>query len=106
MEANAYSKYALKDLHQSIALIDRKIAHSTNFENFVSVATREAALRKLSSKRAALVKTALALTDPAVNYDPGFLPRSSIHLVESEPSPRPADQIANSGGPETRQRRR
>lgn len=32
MEANAYSKYALKDLHQSIDLIDRKIAHSAKGE--------------------------------------------------------------------------
>lgn len=106
MEANTYSKYALNDLRQSIALIDRKIAHSTNVEIFDFVTTREAALRKLSSKRAALVKTVLALTEPAANYDPVLISQSSIHLVESEPAPRPAAQTAKSDVPETRRRRR
>jgi hypothetical protein len=56
MEANPYSKYALKDVHQSIDLIDRKITHCRNFEKLDSAEIRESALRKLSTKREALAK--------------------------------------------------
>jgi len=84
MQANAYSPYALKDLHQAIDLIDRKIAYGKTREAFESREAREIHLRKLSSKRAALVKSALALTDMGVRCDPRFLPRSFIHPVQNE----------------------
>lgn len=87
VETNGYSKYALRDLHESIALIDRKIAHCRNLERFETQESREYALRKLSLKRASLVKTALALTDPGVKRDPGFPSLSVLHLVESEGRP-------------------
>lgn len=96
MEANAYSKYALKDLHQSIELIDRKITHCRNLERFDSQEGRESALRKLSTKRAALIKAALALTDPGVKYDPRFLPRSFIRLVKNDGKSMPPGGTANS----------
>ncbi len=81
MQANAYSPYALKDLHQAIDLIDRKIAYGETWESFESQEAREIHLRKLSRKRAALVKSALALTHLGVRCDPQFLPRSFIHPV-------------------------
>ena len=81
MEANAYSKYALKDLHQAIDLLDRKISHCRGLEPFNSQVDRDATLRKLDTKRAALVKSALALTALGVGSDPKFLPRSFIHPV-------------------------
>ena len=84
MQANAYSPYALKDLHQAIDLIDRKIAFGRNGERFPSQEAREDHLRKLSTKRAALVKSALALTNLGVRCDPQFLPRSFIHIVQEE----------------------
>lgn len=94
MQANAYSPYALKDLHQAIDLIDRKIIYCTNWETFESQEARETQLRKLSSKRAALVKSALALTNLGVQCDPQFLPRSFIHLVQDEGDSRAAKPIA------------
>lgn len=66
MEANAYSKYALRDLHEAIELIDRKMNHCTTFESFDSQEGRESTLRKLATKRAALVKSALTLTGMGV----------------------------------------
>jgi len=84
MQANAYSPYVLKDLHQAIDLIDRKIAHGKILQTFVSQEARETHLRKLSSKRAALVKSALVLTDLGVQWDPQFLPRSFIHPVQDD----------------------
>jgi hypothetical protein len=84
MQANDFSPYALKDLYQAIDLIDRKIAHYTTTENFASHETREADLRKFSSKRTALVRSALALTSLGVRCDPQFLPRSFVPAVREE----------------------
>lgn len=96
METSAYSKYALKDLYQAIDLLDRKISHCSALEVFDSLGTREATLRKLASRRAALVKSATALTSLGVASDPKFLPRSFIHpvpetgmLMEAEPGAAP-----------------
>lgn len=101
MQANAYSQYALKDLHQAIDLMDRKISYSTTLEAFESQAAREAHLRKLSTKRAALVKSALTLAALGVRCDPKFLPRSFIHLVEEESNCVPAGPAAVAEGAET-----
>lgn len=98
MEANAYSKYALKDLHQAIDLLDRKISHCSALETFDSLGTRETTLRKLESKRASLVKSALALKALGVASDPKFLPRSFIHPVQNEGGVMLAEQCAE---PET-----
>jgi hypothetical protein len=84
MQANAYSPYALKDLHQAIDLIDRKISYCNTWETFDSQEARDTHLRKLSTKRAALVKSALALAALGVHCDPQFLPRSFIHPVQDE----------------------
>jgi hypothetical protein len=84
MQANAYSPYALKDLHLAIDLIDRKITHSSSLESFESQEAREVHLRKLASKRAALVKSALALAAMGVQCDPQFLPRSFVQSAQAE----------------------
>jgi hypothetical protein len=86
MQANAYSQYALKDLHQAIDLMDRKITYCNTLEVFESQEARDAHLRKLSTKRAALVKSAHTLTAMGVRCDPKFLPRSFIHAVQQEES--------------------
>jgi hypothetical protein len=83
MQANAYSKYALKDLHDAIDLIDRKIGYCQTYETFDSHEAQEAAMRKLSSKRASLVKSALALSALGVVSDSELRPRSFIHPVET-----------------------
>jgi hypothetical protein len=102
MQANAYSPYALKDLHQAIDLMDRKITYCTTLEAFETQEGRDACLRKLSTKRAALVKTALALAALGVRCDPKFLPRSFIRLVEDEASAVPAGPVVDEGAKTTK----
>ena len=97
MEASSYSKYALKDLHQAIDLLDRKISHCTALETFDSLGTREATLRKLASKRASLVKSAMALTSLGMTSDPKFLPRSFVHPVQNEGGVAVAESSAEAG---------
>jgi hypothetical protein len=111
MQANSYSQYALKDLHQAIDLMDRKIMYCNTLETFESVAAREAHLRKLSSKRAALVKSALTLAALGVHCDPKFLPRSFIHLVQEKSNSVPtgsavAPAAATGESTESRRKRR
>jgi hypothetical protein len=69
-------------MYQSIDLIDRKIASSKSWETFESQEARDAHLRKLTTKRATLVKSALVLSNQGVRCDPQFLPRSF-----AEPTP-------------------
>lgn len=83
MQANAFSKYALKDLHHSIALIDRRIVDCGKDEKFDSAERREVALQKLTHKRAALVKAALVLSGLGVTYDAGFLAQVTVRERES-----------------------
>lgn len=93
MQTNSYSPYALKDMYQSIDLIDRKIAHGTAWETFDSQDARDAYLRKLSTKRAGLVKSALMLANLGAQCDPQFLPRSftvSLQDETSSPATNPA----------------
>lgn len=87
---NAYSPYALKDLYQAIDLIDRKIAHGKIVETLES----RTDLRKLAAKRAALVNSAIVLTNLGVRCDPRFLPRSFIHPVQDRASGRIANPAA------------
>lgn len=70
------SKYALRDLHGAIDLFDRKIAYCQEYEKFDSEGARTSALRKLTTKRETLVKTALAMAGRGVECDPKYLPRS------------------------------
>lgn len=87
MQANSYSPYALKDMYQSIDLIDRKIASSKSWEAFDSQEAREAHLRKLTTKRATLVKSALVLSSQGVQCDPQFLPRSFTQPTPEQAAP-------------------
>lgn len=97
MQPNAYSSYALRDLHQAIDLIDRKIVYCRDGERFESQEARAIQMRKLSSKRAALVKSALTLAALGVRCDPKFLPRSFIHLVQGEAISIPAGATIDEG---------
>lgn len=94
METNAHSKYALKDLHQAIDLLDRKISHCRSLEVIDLQGTRETTLHKLATRRAALVKSAQALTALGVASDPKFLPRSFIHPVPNAGQLMAAEQDA------------
>jgi hypothetical protein len=76
MQVRPDSKYALKDLHEEIDLLDRKIAYCESHEKFDSEQGRESALQKLVTKRETLVKAALAMASRGVACDPKYLPRS------------------------------
>lgn len=78
------STFALRDLYQEIAFFDRKIAHCQTLEKFDSPDEREAAVRKLVTKRGTLVKTALAMADRGVECDPKHLPRSFQQAAAAE----------------------
>lgn len=76
MQVKPASKYDLKDLHQEIALFDRKIAYCQNYEKFDSDEARAAAVQKLETKRLTLVKRALAAVSDGIECDPKYVPRS------------------------------
>jgi hypothetical protein len=86
--ADGGEKVRLKMLHEEIDLFDRKLAHLMKYDVFPSETERNAAARKLSLKREALVSKAKALTDEGTEFKPNDLPRSfrpKDVRVEAEP---------------------
>ena len=86
--ADGGEKVRLKMLHEEIDLFDRKLAHLMKYDVFPSETERNAAARKLSLKRDALVAKAKALTDEGTEFKPNDLPRSfrpKDVRVEAEP---------------------
>jgi len=86
--ADGGEKIRLKMLHEEIDLFDRKLAHVMKYDVFPSETERNAAVRKLSLKRDALVLKAKALTDDGTEFKPNDLPRSfrpKDARVEAEP---------------------
>lgn len=83
-------KYFLRDLHQEIALYDRKIAYLDKYAAFASSQDRQEAANKLIAKRAPLEKTARELAATGVEYREEELPQSfrqgfeREHQVESQ----------------------
>ena len=69
-------KYALRDLHQEIDLLDRKIAYCQLYGTFEAAHERASTLHKLVTKRESVVKAALAMAGRGVECDPKYLPRS------------------------------
>jgi hypothetical protein len=74
--ASPRNKYFLRDLHQEIALYDRKIAYLDKYGEFASPEDREEAANKLLAKRAPLERTARELAASGVEYRDEELPRS------------------------------
>ncbi|HET9698021.1 MAG TPA: hypothetical protein VFP40_14205 [Terriglobales bacterium] len=70
------NKYNLRDLHQEIALTDRKISHAQNVEPFEDENDRITAVSKLQNRREELVRTAEAMAERGVEYDLKDLPPS------------------------------
>jgi heme oxygenase len=70
------NKYHLKEVHQEIDYLDRKIAYAQSLEKFNSDEERELALKKLATKRGTLVKVARDLAGKGVEWDAKDLPRS------------------------------
>ncbi len=74
--AKVQDKYYLKSLHEEIDLYDRKLAHMAKYELFASDAERNAALGKMTTKRATLARTAKKLMEDGIEFQPSDLPRS------------------------------
>ena len=87
MPIHPANKYHLKELHEEISYLDRKIAYAESLEKFRSDAERDETVRKLRLKRGPLVKAALDLVDRGVEWDAKDLPRS-LMKTELFPSPK------------------
>lgn len=86
MQVSPDSKHALKALYQEIDFFDRKIAHCQKFASYESETSRNLAVKKLMTKRAALVKDALELTTNGIECDEKYLPRSFKAAANEEAS--------------------
>ena len=80
-------KYQLKQLHQEIALFDRKLAHLLKYEVFRSDAERDAAAGKMNAKRALLVRNAQQMISEGITFESSEVPRS---LREADMGPETA----------------
>ncbi|HEY4011664.1 MAG TPA: hypothetical protein VGM11_16035 [Acidobacteriaceae bacterium] len=91
MAIAAGDKYQLRSLHEEIALFDRKLAHLANHEKFASDEERDAAARKMTTKRNTLVATARRLVSEGVEFNASELPKSlrpeGSEPATSEPAP-------------------
>ena len=76
MRTTVQDKYFLRDVHREIDLYDRKIVHLVKHEQFATDVLRDAAIRKLSTKREALVVTARELMQNGIEFSQHELPRS------------------------------
>lgn len=76
MRTIVQDKYFLRDLHREIDLYDRKLVHLNKHESFDTDALRDAALRKLTTKRDALILTARTLHANGIEFADHELPRS------------------------------
>jgi hypothetical protein len=69
-------KYYLRDLHREIDLYDRKLIHLQKHEVFANDTLRDAAVKKMVTKRETLVATARSLAASGIEYHDSELPRS------------------------------
>lgn len=76
MRTVVQDKYFLRDLHREIDLFDRKLIHLLKHEVFATEALRDAAVRKLSTKRESLAATARTLVESGIEFHDNDLPRS------------------------------
>jgi heme oxygenase len=98
MATHPANKYHLKEVHQEIDYLDRKIAYAQTLEKFDSDAQREAAIKKLRLKRDPLAKAAKDLADKGVEWDAKDLPRSFVNEASADREGEPArtDAVADS----------
>jgi hypothetical protein len=91
MRTVVQDKYFLRDLHREIDLYDRKLVHALKHEVFATEALRDAATRKLVTKRESLAATARTLAASGIEFDDQELPRSfrpeGWTAVDTEASP-------------------
>src|SRR5882757_685801 len=76
VRAIVHDKYYLRDLHSEIDLFDRKLVHLQNHEVFETQELRDAAVRKMTTRRNNLAETARTLAATGIEFLPSELPRS------------------------------
>ena len=76
MATAVQDKYYLRNVHQEIDLLDRKLAHLQNFESFATEQDRTQAADKMRAKRDLLVTTARRLAAEGVEFRASDVPRS------------------------------
>ena len=76
MQPKIIGKYELRDLHKEIDLLDRKLMHCGSIEKYDCADSRAAAVGKLTTRRATLVKAAMEAASRGIECDPKYLPRS------------------------------
>lgn len=84
MQMRPAGKYGMRDLHQEIDLLDRKMAYCRDFERFECDTDRAAALRKLTTKRASLIKTVQEATERGLECEPKYMARSIAAAATGE----------------------
>ncbi len=95
MRTVVQDKYFLRDLHREIDLYDRKLIHVLKHEVFATDALRDAASRKLATKREALAATARSLAASGVEFHEHELPRSFRPEGSAEAVSAPVDTEAS-----------
>jgi hypothetical protein len=90
MSAIPQDKYQLKILHEEIDLFDRKLAHLLRYEEFACDADRDAAAKRLASKRELLARAARQMAHDGIEFNASQLPRS----FRAEPEPVAAEAVA------------
>lgn len=95
MRTVVQDKYFLRDLHREIDLYDRKLVHILKHEAFATEALRDAATRKLVTKRETLAITARTLAASGVEFQDHELPRSFRPEGWASPEVPPADGEAS-----------
>ena len=81
------NKYNLRDLHQEIALTDRKISHAQNVESFENKNDRITAVSKLQDRREVLVTIAEGMAERGVEYNVKDIPpsmKTSLAIGDSQ----------------------
>jgi hypothetical protein len=95
MRTVVQDKYFLRDLHREIDLYDRKLIHLLKHEVFATEALRDAAVRKLTTKRESLAATARTLAESGIEFHDNELPRSFRPEGWVDPATAPADKEAS-----------
>ena len=76
MQPHVARKAHIDDLHREIDLLDRKVAHYQDVEQFDSESERSRAVQKLMKMREGLVEIAVQRVASGVSYNAKYLPRS------------------------------
>jgi hypothetical protein len=74
--AAVQNRYDLKSLYEEIDLFDRKLAHAAKFEKYPTESEREAAVSKMTLKRAKLERSARKLMEDGIEFEASDVPRS------------------------------